>query len=81
MGKFSFGRQVVSDWRVFSVVGGLEQHHLREEDKRFVMPYVLLRFIAVSPKPGWFEGAVRRHAGYGSYGDKPMIRNAMEGGA
>ena len=31
---------------------------LSREDKRFIVPYVL-RLIAISPKPGWFEGAVK----------------------
>ena len=33
-----------------------------KKDKRFIVPYVL-RLIAMSPKQGWFEGAikVRRH--------------------
>ena len=39
------------------LIGGLRTSFSRE-DKRFVTPYVL-RLIAISLKPGWFEGAVK----------------------
>ena len=47
---------MVSEAGAFLLVGGLE-HHFQEKTS-VVVPYVL-RLIAISPKPGWFEAAVK----------------------